>query len=53
MSQNFFGTRKNNFLAYYICTLSVSLLTNVLKNSFGIILKVVLTKQDKIMDWPE
>jgi len=28
-------------------------LTNVLKNSFGMILKVFLTKQEKIIAWPE
>jgi len=32
---------------------SVTLLTNVLKNSFGMILKVFLTKQEKIMAWSE
>jgi len=42
-----------NFLAYYIYTLSVTVLTNVLKNNFGMILKVFLTKQEKIMAWPE
>ena len=35
------------------CTLSVTVLTNVLKNSFGMILKVFLTNQEKIMAWPE
>jgi len=38
-----------SFLAYYICKLSVTLLTNVLKNSFGMISDVFLTKQKKIM----
>jgi len=42
-----------SFPADYICTLSVTLLTHVLKNSFGMILKVFLTKQEKIMAWPE
>jgi len=40
-------------MTYYICTLSVNLLTNVLKNSFGMILKVFFTKQVKILAWPE
>jgi len=33
--------------------LSVTLLTNVLKNNFGMMLEVFFTKQDKIMVWPE